>query len=312
MERAKHSSRAGLIVLVLAALVLVVSVSVAALRGTKSEKSAISSSAAPAPDQPATIATLQERTRTEPNNAEAWLRLGQAQADAGDYKAAADAYDRGTRLAPRRADLWSAYGEARVLASTGDPMPPQALAAFRKAVAIDPKDPRARYFIAVARDLSGDHEGAISDWLALLHETPPGAPWERDLRRTIEQVGKINKIDVAARLAAVTQPAAHALMPDGSTAAAAIPGPSPEQMRAASALPPDQQDAMIQGMVGKLEAKLRADPSDVEGWIMLMRSRMTLGETAKAMAARKAAIAANPGAKARIEAEAGTLGVPAG
>ena len=33
---------------------------------------------------------------------------------------------------------------------------------------------------------------------------------------------------------------------------------------------------MNQGMVGKLEATLRADPSDVEGRIMLMRSRMTL------------------------------------
>ena len=300
-----------MIVLVLAALALVVSVSVAALRGAKSEKSAMSSDSAPAPEQPATIASLQERTRADPNNADAWLRLGQAEADTGDYKAAADAYDHGTKLAPARADLWSAYGEARVMANPDDPMPPEALAAFRKAVAIDPKDPRARYFVAVARDLTGDHEGAIGDWLALLHETPPGAPWERDLRRTIEQVGKITHIDVAARLAAVTQPAAHPLIPDGSTAAAAIPGPSPEQMRAASALPPDQQDAMIQGMVGKLEARLQANPSDVEGWIMLMRSRMTLGETAKAVAARKAAIAANPGAKARIEAEAATLGVPA-
>jgi cytochrome c-type biogenesis protein CcmH len=301
-----------MIVLVLAALALVVSVSVAALRGAKSEKSAISSDTAPVPNQPTTIASLQERTRAEPNNADAWLGLGQAQADLGDWKSAADAYDHGTRLAPARADLWSAFGEARVMASADNPMPPEALAAFRRAIAINPREPRSRYFIAVARDLSGDHEGAISDWLALLHETPPGAPWEPDLRRTIEQVGKINKIDVTARLAAMTQPAAHPLIPDGSTAAAAIPGPSPEQMRAASALPADQQDAMIQGMVGKLEAKLQADPSDVEGWIMLMRSRMTLGETAKAVAARKAAIAANPGAKARIDAEAGTLGVPAG
>jgi len=312
MERAKHSSRTGMIVLVLAALALVVSVSVAALRGAKSEKSAISSGAAPAPDQTATIASLQERTRAEPNNADAWLTLGQAQADLGDWRSAADAYDHGTKLAPARGDIWSALGEARVMANPNEPMPAEALAAFRKAVAINPKDPRARYFIAVARDLTGDHEGAIGDWLALLRETPPGAPWEPDLRRTIEQVGKINKIDVAARLAAVAQPAAHPLVPDASTAAAAIPGPSPEQMRAASALPPDQQDAMIQGMVGKLEAKLKADPSDVEGWIMLMRSRMTLGETAKAVAARRAAIAANPGAKARIDAEARTLGVPAG
>ncbi|MFX7549094.1 hypothetical protein ABTJ50_22380, partial [Acinetobacter baumannii] len=77
------------------------------------------------------------------------------------------------------------------------------LNAFRRAVAIDPKDPRARYFLAVARDLKGEHRGAIDDWLALLKDTPPGAPWEADLRRTIEQVGKINHIDVAQQLSAI-------------------------------------------------------------------------------------------------------------
>ena len=70
-------------------------------------------------------------------------------------------------------------------------MPPAALEAFRKAAALDPKDPRARYFLAVEKDLAGDHEGALTAWLALLAETPPGAPWEADLERTIEQVGNV-------------------------------------------------------------------------------------------------------------------------
>ena len=312
MEQAKSSSRTGLIVLALAALVLIVSVSVAVLRGTKPAIAAPPPVAATIPDQPVTVAALQERTRAEPGNADGWAALGQAQADLGNYKGAADAYERATSLATARADLWSALGEARVMGSTDNPMPPEALAAFRKAVTIDPKDPRARYFLAVARDLGGAHEGAITDWLALLRDTPPGAPWERDLRRTIEQVGKINKIDVAARLAAVNPPGVHAMVPDASTAAAAIPGPTPEQMRAAAALPPTQQNAMIETMIASLEAKLRADPSNIDGWVMLMRSRMTLGEAAKARAAFTAAIAANPGAKARLQTEAGALGVPVG
>src|SRR3546814_2684551 len=78
-------------------------------------------------------------------------------------------------------------------------------------------------------------------------------------------------------------------------AARAIPGPSRADMEAASQLPKGQQDAMIQGMVSGLEAKLAANPADVDRWIMLMRSRMTLGETAKAAQALKDGIAANPG-----------------
>ena len=309
MESAKHSSRTGLIALVVASLVLVAAISFVALRGASPEKSATPSPAIPLADQPPTLESLQQRTRAEPTNVEAWLALAQAQFDASDYKAAVATYEHGTQLAPQRAEIWSALGEARTRA-TKDPMPPEALAAFRKAVAIDPKEPRARYFLAVARDLAKDHQGAINDWLALLRDTPPGAAWESDLRRTIEQVGQINHINVAPQLAAAAQRAGHPAMPDASIAGAAIPGPSPEQMRAASSLPADQQNAMIQGMVGKLEAKLQANPSNVEGWIMLMRSRMILGEPAKASAALKAAIAANPAAKVQLVAEAGTLGVP--
>src|SRR3546814_5738329 len=65
----------------------------------------------------------------------------------------------------------------------------------------DLKEPRARYFLAVKKDLAGEHRGAIDDWFALLADTPQGAPWEPDLRRTIEQVGAIHKIEVKSRLA---------------------------------------------------------------------------------------------------------------
>ncbi|MEO9130738.1 MAG: tetratricopeptide repeat protein [Sphingomonas sp.] len=309
MESAKHSSRTGLIALFAAALVLAGAVSFAALRSAGPEKSAPLPPATMATNQPPTLQSLQERTRAEPTNVDAWIALAQAHVDAGDYKGAIAAYEHGTQLAPQRADIWSALGDARANA-TNDPMPPGALAAFRKAVEINPKEPRARYFLAVARDLAKDHQGAIDDWLALLRDTPPGAPWESQLIRTIEQVGQINHINVTPQLSAITQKAAHSAMPDASIAGAAIPGPSPDQMRAASALPADQQNAMIQGMVGKLEAKLQANPSNVEGWIMLMRSRMTLGESAKAGAALKAAIAANPAVTAQLAAEAKTLGVP--
>ena len=81
--------------------------------------------------------------------------------------------------------------------------------------------------MAVEKDLAGDHEGAIADWLALLADTPPGAPWEADLRRTIEQVGRIRSIAVDERLAA-----AVAGRPDAPPAVAAIPGPTEEQLAA--------------------------------------------------------------------------------
>lgn len=281
--------------------------------GRKQAPAAPAAPMAQASDPEAVIRGLQDRVGANPNDAEGWQMLGWTYFESGRHADAARAYRRAVKLAPGNATFWSSLGEAVVMASAHDPMPKEAAEAFDKAVRLDPKEPRARYFLAVRKDLAKDHEGAIRDWLALLADTPPGAPWEADLRRTIEQVGKINGIEVARRLAAVRQAGPHPAMGPavgGSVAAAAIPGPSREQMQAASQLPKGQQDAMIEGMVSGLEAKLKANPGNVDGWIMLMRSRMTLGETARAQAAFDSARKANPGQAGRIRDEARLLGVP--
>lgn len=263
-----------------------------------------------AADEPAAaeadpLAALEARAAADPGNAGVWQELGFARFERGDFADAAAAYENAASADPESAVLWSSLGEARVMASERDPMPPAALEAFRKAAALDPKDPRARYFLAVEKDLAGDHEGALTAWLALLAETPPGAPWEADLERTIEQVGRINAIAVEGRIVAAQagRPAAPA------PAMAGIPGPSREQIAAASALRPAEQQQMAEEMVARLAARLERQPQDVEGWVMLMRSYRTLGRDADARAALGKALAANPGEAQRLRAAAETLGL---
>lgn len=247
------------------------------------------------------LAALRARTVEAPKDGAAWQALGDAYFARGMFVDAAAAFDHATQVAPEKALGWSSLGEARVMASERDPMPAPALAAFQRAQGLDAKDPRARYFLAVQRDLTGDHAGAIGDWLALLADTPPGAPWESDLRRTIEQVGKINKIEVTVKLAAMRQPAPQA--------ARAIAGPNAQDLQAAIAIPPSEQREMAEGMVARLEARLRANSANVEGWVMLMRSRVTLGQGDKASAALRAAVAANPARAGELRQEAAALGV---
>lgn len=256
------------------------------------------------------IAALEARVADDPRDAAAWQELGFARFDEGDFGAAAEAYRRASELEPERAVLWSALGEALVMDSRREPLPAPALAAFRRAVELDPADPRARYFLAVKRDLDGDHAGAVTDWLALLADTPPGAPWETDLARTIEQVAAINKLDVSERLrrAQDARPEARGTA-RGMVATAAIPGPDAAQLAAATSIPPGEQRQMAEGMVARLEGKLVADPSNLDGWVMLMRSRMTLGQPDRARKALADAVAANPSSAARLRAEAEILGV---
>ncbi|KRA81660.1 hypothetical protein ASD76_12235 [Altererythrobacter sp. Root672] len=250
------------------------------------------------------LTRLEQLVEKEPENAGAWQKLGFAYFELGRFDEAATAYRHATEADPDSAVLWSSLGEALAMASERDPMPGPAREAFRKAAQLDPKDPRARYFLAVEKDLSGDHQGAIADWVALLSETPPGAPWEADLKRTIEQVGKINSIDVATQVAA-----AETLRPKSVPAMAGIPGPSQDQLAAASKMRPSEQQDMAEGMVERLAARLEKEPGNVQGWIMLMRSYQTLGREGDARKALKSALAANPQKRAELEAAAETLGV---
>jgi cytochrome c-type biogenesis protein CcmH len=253
------------------------------------------------------IARLEELARSKPDDPHGWRELGFAYFGESRFAEAARAYEKAAELAPGDALTWSALGEARVMASQRDPMPAEALAAFERALALDPEDPRARYFLAVKRDLDGDHEGAITDWLALLEDTPETAPWRGDLIRTIEQVGKINAIEVAGRIAgsAAKSPKAPVL----PAAARAIPGPNARELAAAAQIPPEEQRRMAEDMVSRLESRLESDPANLEGWLMLIRSRVTLGQTGKARQALADAIAANPASAAQLRQQATALGV---
>jgi len=250
------------------------------------------------------LAALRQQTEQNPGEAAAWKALAEEYFNRGQFAEAVPAFEQAARLSPSTAMLWSSLGEARVMASEKDPLPPAAIADFERAQAIDPRDPRSRYFLAVRKDLQGDHDGAIADWLALLRDSPPNAPWTPDLRRTIEQVGKINGIAVAERIA-TAQRAAAVLVPRAPT----VPGPSPRDLAAALAIPPSQQREMAEGMVARLETRLKSQPGNIDGWVMLMRSRMNLGQPDKAATALRDALAANPGQAERLRAAARGLGV---
>jgi cytochrome c-type biogenesis protein CcmH len=300
----------GRIVLILAALIAVAAIGIAISNNRDEDPVKPDASAQqPVGDVNAMIAQLEARLKANPGDAQGWRMLGWSYYRMERFPEAVAAYRKAVAADPKSAEGWSALGESIALAGQGN-IPPEAEEALKKALAIDPKDARARYFLAVKKDLAGDHKGAIDDWIALLKDTPAGAPWEENVRRTIQQVATDNKIDVAGR---VPPPAMPAAPPADSVATAGIPGPTPEQMRAAASLPPGQQDAMVRDMVNSLANKLKANPKDGDGWIRLMRARMVLGETSaakQALADAKAAFAGDAAELARLSEAAKTLGVP--
>jgi cytochrome c-type biogenesis protein CcmH len=252
------------------------------------------------------IGQLEARMKASPNDAEGWRMLGWSYLQVGRNADAATAYGRAAALDPHNGEYLSAQGEATVLAAQGQ-VTPAAETIFRKAVSLDAADPRARYYLAIAKDQKGDAKGAMEDWISLLKSAPADAPWAPEVRAFVEKVAAERHVDLTDRL----PPAPVAVAGEGPPSSA--PGPTSDQVAAAGQMSADGRKAMIQGMVEKQAAALKANPHDREGWERLMRARMVLGQTALAAQAYRdaaRAFAGSPADAAALRQTASGLFIP--
>jgi cytochrome c-type biogenesis protein CcmH len=250
------------------------------------------------------IEGLKARLAKDSSNADGWRMLGWSYFNLNQPQEAADAYARAVELEPDNASYQSAYGEALVMAASGF-VTPKAIEVFDRALKNDPGDARARFFKGLVHDQAGDPDAAVSAWIEMVDTAPADAEWVGDLRRRIAARAAEAGIDIAGRMQVAEQPLTSAL---------ATPAPTPDQINAAMALPADDRQAMIEGMVQKLAARLEQSPDDPDGWIRLIRSRMVLGRPAEAqddLARALAVFATKPEIRQRIMAEAAALGVNA-
>ncbi len=238
----------------------------------------------PDPELARLVPQLETRMKASPGDPRGWRLLGWSYERMGRFGDALTAYGRAAELEPGNSDDLSSQGEALAQAA-GGVVTPGARRFFVKAVALSPDDPRARYFLAMAKDEDGDHTGAMADWIALIKSAPPGAPWVADVQSFVTKVAADRGIDLSGQL-------------PGAAAAPAIT---------------NGQNAMIRAMVDRLAARLKAQPRDSDGWIQLMRSRMVLGESAQARDALRAGLTAfadSPSDQAKLKAAASGMAVP--
>lgn len=257
----------------------------------------------PQGDTTTMIAELETQMKQHPENAEGWRMLGWSYLQTGRNAEAAVAYGKAVALDPTNNEYLSAQGESTVMAADGQ-VTPAAEALFRRAVAAESGDPRARYYLAVAKDQRGEHDAAMNDWIALLKSAPPDAPWAPEVRTFVEKVAADRKMNISGRLP-----------PADGAAVAVQSGPTPEQMAAAQSMKPGDRDAMVQGMVNGLAEKLKANPRDRAGWERLIRARMVLGQAEQAAADYRTAaraFAGSPADQQALRQTASQLGVPVG
>ena len=310
------------IALILAALIALAAIAITVIRSRGSGESPPANAAAGGSGQPvgdiaSMIGGLEKKMAANPNDPVGWNLLGLSYYNVGRYKDAVQAYSKAAALDPKNPTYWSALGEVQLLSGPGG-VTPASEASFRKALALDPKDYRARYFMAVKKDADGNHKGAVDDLIGVLRDSPPGAPWVQPVRDLVTRIAGQNKIDVADRMPALAAQASASAsaMPDQSSgesvATAGIPGPTSTDLKAATAMTPAQQDEMARGMVDRLAARLHDNPKDADRWIMLMRAKMVLNDppgAKTALAQAKAAFKGDPAQQGRFDEAAKALGV---
>src|SRR5262249_3973942 len=186
------------------------------------------------------IAQIDRHLAQNPNDGQAWEVVAPAYVQVGRIDDDVKAFGNAVRLLGATPDREMKLGLILVLAANGN-VSDDAIAAFRKAAALAPGDPNAHYYLARALEDQGKLEEALAVWRELVANAPAGAPW---LGTAQAEVARLQ-----------TEAAAPA------TARA----PSAADVAAAQNLPPEQQKAMIEGMVSSLAQRLESNSGDAQG-----------------------------------------------
>jgi cytochrome c-type biogenesis protein CcmH len=237
-------------------------------------------------DVPALVARVESHLAKNPDDGRGWELLGPVYLRLGRNDDAAKAFANTIRTLGSTSEREANLGEAIVRANDGT-VTGDARKAFERAGVLDPKSVRPRFYLALALGQDGRKEEAVAAWKALLAEAPAGGAAWADVARSA--------------LAELEAPAG-----------APTPGPTADDVRAASDMSAEDRQAMIAGMVETLSERLKSDPGDADGWARLVRSYMVLGDKPKAeeaLARARLALAQDPAKLSIVESEAKEKGL---
>lgn len=127
------------------------------------------------------VARVAAHLAANPEDGSGWAVIGPVYLRLGRYDDAVRALGNADRLLGETAERAALTGEA-LFRAAGERMTPQARAAFERAVALDPKLERARFYLAVGLGQDGRRDEAMAAWKALIADAPADAAWLDEAR----------------------------------------------------------------------------------------------------------------------------------
>jgi cytochrome c-type biogenesis protein CcmH len=214
------------------------------------------------------VAQVEAHLEKNPEDGRGWEVVGPVYMRFGRFDDAVKARRNALRLNGPSADREGDLGESLMGAANGV-VTAEAKEAFERALKLDAKHPKSRFFLGVASYQDGNAPAAAAIWRGMLSDAPPDSPWLGMVRQALAQVD-----------GSTPQPA-----PGASAPGASAPGPSAEDVAAAQNMNPEDRGAMIRGMVDRLADRLKQDGADIEGWLRLVRAYTVMGDREKALTA---------------------------
>jgi cytochrome c-type biogenesis protein CcmH len=233
------------------------------------------------------VARIEQHLREHPEDGRGFEVVAPYYLRAGRGEDAIDAYEKALKLLGPTAQRYVSLGQARLVVGDGK-MSAEAKKDFEAALAIDPQDVGARYYLALGAAQAGEKDKAIELFSRLEAEAPADAAYLGSVRARLAEL----------RGAPAEPPVAR--------------GPDSAQGKAIAAMPAQDRQAMIRSMVDRLATRLQSNGDDVEGWLKLIRAYSVLAEPAKAkeaVANARKALAGKDKEAARVDALAKELNI---
>lgn len=230
----------------------------------------------PGDDLDLMLAKVERHLAQNPNDVRGWDVVAPVYFAASRWDDAQNAFRTAIRLDGENVARLTGLGEALINANDGIVVG-EARALFERVIIVEPSNPRAQYYTALAAQQSGRQDEAKRLYQQLLDSSEPNAPW---LSLVKEQLAKLG-----------AEPAApSATAPSTTSNEPAVRGPSAQDVAAAEEMSGDDRQAMINSMVEGLQERLNADPNNIDGWLQLLRSYSVLGDKDKAQTALETAL----------------------
>lgn len=211
------------------------------------------------------IARVEQRLSSNPDDGMGWAVLAPVYFKQGQFDRAAEAYTRSMALLGESPEKLLGFAEAKTYASSGV-VTKDAAEAFQKALRNDPTSLRARFWLAVRVEQEGKKAEAEKAFRAIVADESIPEAWRRVIN---ERLAGLQGSGAPAATASAEQQAPNTQSPSSGRA-----GPPPE---------------FVRNMVESLAGRLKEDSSDLDGWLMLMRSYAVIGEMDKARDAHSTA-----------------------